>query len=240
MTAIIRSPSVSDTRRPLPLRSKQAPQTDDAEVHAGAIDEPNVPATQVAPDHAALVAQLRKEVLAQVKADAETLRELARQRGLNEGRKEGAEEAQEAAAAELARLRGVVNALGDVATSAVGGIEDVAVAIAFEAICKVLGEAAASREGIAAMVRAVCLRITGRQALTVRLHPADLDMLRSASALDALLPGAADVSWAASDEVELGGCLVTIDGGGTLDARLETQINLLRDTLMKARSARIP
>jgi len=151
---------------------------------------------------------------------------------------EGTEEVHHAAAAELARLRSVVDALGDVTASAIGGIEDTAVAIAFEAVCKVLGDAATSHEGIAAIVCDVCRRITARQALTIRLHPSDFDMLRSAGALSALLPGSAQVSWVASDEVELGGCFVDLDGGGTLDARLETQIDSLRDALVTARNAR--
>jgi flagellar biosynthesis/type III secretory pathway protein FliH len=42
------------------------------------------------------------------------------------------------------------------------------------------------------------------------------------------------VHWAADKSIELGGCVIETDGG-TLDARLETQVEGLRAALVAAR-----
>jgi flagellar assembly protein FliH len=121
-----------------------------------------------------------------------------------------------------------------VLASGIGGMEDLAVAVAFEAVCKVLGESAVTADGVRAQVRQAVASTKNKERVVVRLHPADLSALRDAGALNALVPGEKTVTWTADNSIELGGCVVETDGGG-LDARLETQLERMRTTLLAAR-----
>jgi flagellar assembly protein FliH len=182
----------------------------------------------------ALLAQARESVLAQFKQEAETARELGRQRGMQEGRAAGAEEARREADAELTRIRSIAGKLQGALDTGIHGLEDVAVEIAFEAVCKMLGAAAVSKDGMRAMVQEAAGRVAGAERISVRLHPGDLAALEAAGALDAVLAPGTKVHWAADKTIELGGCVVETDGG-TLDARLETQVERLRNALLAAR-----
>jgi flagellar biosynthesis/type III secretory pathway protein FliH len=241
MTSILRSPAISPEKRKLSSRyaSAAADAVKPAEPIAVPAAAPQSPMPGATPNIDALLAQARESVLAQFKQEAETARELGRQRGLQEGRTAGAEEARREAEAELARIRSIAARLQGTLDSGIQGLEDVAVEIAFEAVCKVLGAAAASREGIRALVQEAAGRVAGAERVTLRLHPADLSALQAAGALDTRLASGAAVRWAEDKSIELGGCVVETDGG-TLDARLETQLERLRQTLVAARAAARP
>ena len=233
MAAILRSPLFLESKRKLaspdsasqPGRSADIDKTTPA---AAPSEDPGAQRTQE------LVEQVRRSILTQVKSEAEAARELGRQRGLQEGRAAGREEAQQAFAAELARVRSVAGKLSEALAAGIGDMEDLAVAIAFEAVCKVLGETAVTEEGVRAHVRQAATHIKNKERLVVRLHAADLSALRAAGALNAILPPGKTISWLADDSIELGGCVVETDGGG-LDARLETQLERMRAALLAAR-----
>lgn len=113
-------------------------------------------------------------------------------------------------------------------------MEEIAVAMAFEAVCKVLGDTALTKEGVQALVRQAATHAINTEQMVVRLHPGDLAVLREAGALDGAISSGAAVSWLADNAVALGGCVLETDGG-ELDARLETQLDRLRATLLAAR-----
>lgn len=235
MTSILRSPAISpETRKLTSRRASIAP------VAAAPVEPIAAPAAApkaaAIPNIEALLAQARESVLAQFKQEAETARELGRQRGLQEGRVAGAEEVRREAETELARIRSISTELQRALDTGIRGIEDVAVAIAFEAVCKMLGSAAASRDGIRALVHEAAAHAAGAQQVTVRLHPGDLAALQAAGGMEGALASGARVQWVADKSIELGGCVVETDGG-TLDARLETQVERLRATLLAARAA---
>ena len=232
MVAIIRSPVMLAGKRKLTSPGSQVPEQPAAADNSAAAQAPSEDAdAQRTRD---LVEQVRRSILTQIKSEAEAARELGRQRGLQEGRAAGREESQQAFAAELARVRSLAGKLSDSLASGIGGMEDLAVAIAFEAVCKVLGEAAMTEEGVRAQVRQAAAHAKNKECLVVRLHAADLSALRAAGALNSILPPGKTVSWVADDSIELGGCVVETDGGG-LDARLETQIERMRTALLVAR-----
>jgi flagellar biosynthesis/type III secretory pathway protein FliH len=229
MTSILRSPAISPEKRKLSSRHASVAPAAVAPVELIAAPAA-APKPAAVPNIDALLAQARESVLAQFKQEAETARELGRQRGLQEGRATGAEEVRREADAELARIRSISAGLQRALDTGIRGIEDVAVAIAFEAVCKMLGTTAASSEGIRALVHEAAQHAAGAQKVTVRLHPTDLTALQAAGSLDAT------AQWVADKSIELGGCVVETDGG-TLDARLETQVERLRATLLAARAA---
>lgn len=229
MTSILRSPAISPEKRKLSSRRASVAPVAAAPVEPSAAPAA-APKPAAMPNIEALLAQARESVLAQFKQEAETARELGRQRGLQEGRAAGAEEVRREAETELARIRSISAGLQRALDTGIRGIEDVAVAIAFEAVCKMLGAAAVSRDGVRALVHEAAQHAAGAQQVTVRLHPADLAALQAAGGLDMA------AQWAADKSIELGGCVVETDGG-TLDARLETQVERLRATLLAARAA---
>jgi flagellar assembly protein FliH len=255
MASIIRSPAISEERRKLTTRRTRAkadvapaeaavepakPAVAAPQAAPSAAPAPSVPAQAAAPapapvpDVARLVEQARDAVIAQFKGEAEKARELGRERGLQEGRDAGAEEVRASFEGELARVRSIADRLGGAVETGIAGLEDVAVAIAFEALCKLLGTSAVTPDGIRALVREAAAHAINNEKVVVRVHPGDLATLKSAGTLEAALPSGTAVSWIADKGVELGGCVVETDSG-ELDARLETQIEKLRQTLVAAR-----
>jgi flagellar assembly protein FliH len=226
--SIIRSPLMLAGKRKLAGSSDFQPATPNPAPAA-------IPPVDVAAQRAAdLLEQARHSVLAQIKSEAQAARDLGRQRGLQEGRAAGEAESRQAYAAELTRVRSLAGKLSDALATGIGGVEDLAVAIAFEAVCKILGEAAISADGVRAQIKQAAAHAKTNERLVVRLHNADLDALRTAGALDAILAADTTVSWVADSSIELGGCVVET-AGGVLDARLETQIDRMRTALLAAR-----
>jgi flagellar biosynthesis/type III secretory pathway protein FliH len=101
----------------------------------------------------------------------------------------------------------------------------------FIAIVRLLGQR--SPEDVAAAVRQVLEAAQLDGPMTVLLHTQDLAALESSRAAS-MQAWPAHLRFAADEHVKLGGCLVqsTVQ---TLDARLEVQLALLRDSLNAAR-----
>jgi flagellar assembly protein FliH len=88
------------------------------------------------------------------------------------------------------------------------------------------------------MVQQVLSRATQEEGVVVRLHPGDCAALRNGG--KGLFPGKngrGKVELVADEEVSLGGCILETSGG-SLDARIETQIERLRDSLLKVRQGK--
>jgi flagellar assembly protein FliH len=120
------------------------------------------------------------------------------------------------------------------------GIEDLTdlgAEIAFEVVCKVLGQAFTEREAVVFAVREAVRRARDRSRLTVRVSPADFEVIRDHR--DKILEGleAGKVEIIADERVELGGCLLETPSGN-LDGRLEAQLANLHRTLLAAKSLR--
>ncbi len=104
----------------------------------------------------------------------------------------------------------------------------------FIAVARLLGQQAP--EDVAAVVRQVLDEAQVDGTLTVLLHARDLAGLQACRATDAE-NWPQGLTFAPSDRVSLGGCLIQSDLQ-TLDARLEVQLALLRETLDTARRER--
>lgn len=121
--------------------------------------------------------------------------------------------------------------------------EEDMVGLAFEVICRVLGEQAASLDGLRGLVRTSLDAWHGRNPLSLHLHPSDLALLQADENCVGLLASAGfDASkgglhWVADPQVTLGGCLLR-SSEGELDARLEVQLQALRISLLQTRADR--
>lgn len=153
--------------------------------------------------------------------------EEARRQGYEEGFAIGSEEAARTLAQRCGELEALAKSLGEAHRRALEGLEDIALGIGWEALCKLLGESALAKDAMLAMVRHSLGRVKD-EAVVVRVNPGDLELLREH------LPA---TGFAADASVELGGCVIEA-GGGWIDARLETQLERLREALLAARAAR--
>jgi flagellar assembly protein FliH len=106
------------------------------------------------------------------------------------------------------------------------------VALCFEAVCQMAGSAAATPDGLRQLLRQAAARLRTQRGLTVHLHADDLAML----AADPQGAGIDGVQLVADPQVKLGGAILRAQQG-SLDARLEAQLALLKDLLMQQRRA---
>jgi len=162
------------------------------------------------------------------RATLEALRGQAFDDGYRDGRTQGEKEARAELAAELQNLQGLARSVREALAQGIEGVEDALVEIAFAAVCKVLGRAAATEEGVRAMVCEAMSEVRSREGVVLRVSP------REHAALQAQL--GAELEVRADERVAAGGCLIETTGG-TLDARLEVQLRRLADTLARAREA---
>lgn len=169
----------------------------------------------------------------QLDDDAAGIRADAEQRGHAQGMEQGVEqgrrEAREAAAVQTDRLNLLLHAMNQTRRTLLDENEDMLVEISFAAICRLLGRQAATRPTLAAMVRGLVEGEREPATLTVRLHPQDAQQLEGG--VDGLDP---HLRFQADAGIELGGCVID-SPRGTLDARLELQLQHLREALTATR-----
>jgi len=173
--------------------------------------------------------------LASLRDEIEQERRRAREEGLAAGLAEGRERGREERQQEIERLRVCVDALARRVEDRLADEEDSIVEAVMASLAKILLPTLATRESVAAAVRAVCEQIRERDALVVRLSPEDHALL--AAEPEALGSLGERVTLEADPTVTLGGCVVE-SSAGTLDGRLEVQLERLRDALILARSVR--
>jgi len=120
--------------------------------------------------------------------------------------------------------------------------EDDMVALCFETMCRVLGENALTAQGVRQHVNQALQAWRGRARINIHLHPDDVQLLQENSQNESFIKtletrGYPDTQWVADSQVQLGGCLLRSAEGG-LDARLETQLQAMKNTLLQTRATR--
>lgn len=180
------------------------------------------------PNPAALEAQLRRQVEVE---RVEALRR-ATDDGLAEGQRQGRAEWAE----RVDQLDHLLASIYERVAGGSAGVEDLLVEVAFEAAAKVIGAAGVSRAGVQAIVRESLRGLSEREQLVLRLAPRDVEAINEVRGELKRLAGSKGLEIVADERVEMGGCLIETTGGG-LDARLETQLQRLRDLLVEATTA---
>ena len=258
MAAVIRAATIDPERMVIPLRARSNPpprqQAQPAVAEPGLVPAvaPVAPATPVVPavppswidpvtaqdiepELDDVAAEFDRELIerdfrAQLEAEREQVLERAHAEGFEHGARDGRAEYR----GQVDTLSALLESASDTLAGEIAGTEDIIVDIAFEAVCKILGEAALSRDGVVAIVREILRKVRERERLLVRVAPADLTALEENRAQLALGEEGATLDLVADERVALGGCLVETTGG-TLDGRLETQLQRLIETLTSAR-----
>lgn len=145
------------------------------------------------------------------------------------------QEAQAAFDARLAQLNKLIAALSPQIDARVQAAEDDILALCFEVVHRMLGENALRPEVLQAQLKQATDAMRNRRLVAIHLHPDDLAVLEKAGTAPATGGDRDGVQWIASNEVELGGCIVQSPEGG-LDARFETQLQALRELLQRGRA----
>lgn len=180
------------------------------------------------------ITEEQREAMLLVRAEAAAAE--ARESGYTDGYEAGRQAAEAEFAGRLTALDEVIKSAKSALESGIAGVEDVGINIVFEAVAKMLGQAMAREEGVILAVRQVIAHAKERNNLVVRVSPDDFLLLeRNRSKL--LEGGEGNVELVADDRVSLGGCLLEA-AGGSLDGRLEVQIQQLRDMLLDVRHRR--
>ena len=164
----------------------------------------------------------------------ERMKQEASERGYAEGLQAVQDKVQAEYAAEIEGLRALILSARSAMDQQLDGIMDAAAEIVFEAVAKIIGHVCAEQEGIVAVVREVVHHAKERSRLVIRVNPGDLEVVRACAADIASGTSAGNVDIVPDDRVVLGGCLLETPAG-TLDGRLEIQLQQLRDTLIHAR-----
>jgi flagellar assembly protein FliH len=170
-------------------------------------------------------------MLAQVRQEAELIREQARQEGHAAGRVEGLTEVSTAAVSLAKALEGVVSLRLGVADA----VEHDAVELALALAGKILAGALKARpELVVEAVQGALRRVSDRRQITVLLNPADLDAVKEAIVdLQAQVNGIELCDLQPDQRVESGGAIVrTVDG--EVDACVATQLERAREVLEAA------
>jgi flagellar biosynthesis/type III secretory pathway protein FliH len=170
-------------------------------------------------------------------AEIEVVREQAREQGYADGFSRGDEEAKRELAQRRSELERLVASMEKAHQEALAGIEDIALDVVWEAVCKILGETVATRQGIRALVEQGASRVRAEEKMVVRLCPADIDVLKEGKDPSETEDEQHRMEFVADASIEMGGCIIETSAG-RIDAKLETQISRLHQALLAARLAR--
>jgi flagellar assembly protein FliH len=166
-------------------------------------------------------------------SELEEIREDAHAAGFNAGQIDGRTASQEQVVQLQALLESLVEALRTQYEQEQARLAALCVDIVATAFTKVAGPLLASREAAYAAVAEALARAKAGHELTVRISPVDLPVLEpQREQLAALV--CAPLTLVADPQVVLGGCVIESQPG-TLDARLEVQLQGLYDTLRAAK-----
>jgi flagellar biosynthesis/type III secretory pathway protein FliH len=235
MSPVIRAARIDREPLVLALGAQQHPMPGTAPAAEPSAAAPDVAAQRPLPAPSPPVVSDAVRLAEQERLQRESIsaeRQRVLERAREQGHQAGVEQGRAEYATQLEAVRKLLGSMQAALIDGISGTEDLIVEIAFEAVGKILGEALAQREGVQAAVREVIRGVHDREHLVVRVSPRDHQLLAGVG----ILPKNGDehrLELIADERVELGGCLIETSGG-TLDGRLETQLQRLRDTLVSA------
>lgn len=190
------------------------------------------------------VASQLEQLEAQLRLRYEQEFESARRLGYTQGQDQSRQESQKQTEAALQELKVRWMELERALTRSLQQhqhkCEDLAVAIGYEALTRILGDSAGTLPQLQQLVAQAAQLAGLKGPLKVRVSPQDWLMLQDAHVVgNATSPEDHNLqlTWQSDVTVEVGSCLIDTSLG-TLDARLTTQLQALREQLLQVQSAR--
>jgi len=168
--------------------------------------------------------------------DLDVLTERAMEVGREAGRTQGREEVLESVKSGVAALSQAVNACQQAFASECAQLAESCAEIVAEAFRKLAGPALVTRDAALGVVLEVLKRVKDERDLAIRVSAQDLPFLESQTSAIREALGTHSLTLCADPRVAIGGCLVE-SALGTLDGRLETQLQQLWETLRAAKTS---
>jgi flagellar assembly protein FliH len=242
MVLILRTPELAEQART--LRSSRRKSTSEIIARPEPIDGPGNEDEQAlsdqpqqniqpdwSPDDVAGAAQEALQALqAEQAAEAADAAERAYNDGYQVGLETGEVDGRAAYAAGLAQLEALASNLQQAARASLELAEDDMVAMVYAAVCKIAGTTLLQPDGVRAVIVTALAHSRATEEVVIRVNRSDLDMIDESASFGAI----SNANWHADEAVSMGGCMVD-SAQGTLDARLETQLEQLKSTLANAR-----
>jgi flagellar assembly protein FliH len=171
-------------------------------------------------------------LIAQARAEAQQIRELARAEGYEQGRRAGLEQGSgeiSAAASALGEALGGVEALRVETAEAV---ETDAIELALMLAGKILAGAFQARpQLVVEIVQGALRRLTDRRRITVLVNPSDLEVVKAAiGELTAQGSGVESCDLQSDERIAVGSAIVRT-GEGEVDASVHTQLERAREVV---------
>jgi flagellar assembly protein FliH len=127
-------------------------------------------------------------------------------------------------------LQGVVASLRQAVPQVVRDTENTLVALALAVSQKLVADIPISAAMVEAAVRDALAQVEGTAEFTVRLNPADLELVRNANSPLLADADSKQFRFQSSSEITRGGCVVETRFG-TIDARRETKLEIIKRSL---------
>jgi flagellar assembly protein FliH len=173
-----------------------------------------------------------EEAAAQARAAEEEQQRANYERGRRDGEKALSEQLFQQRAEVHELMGGVLESLREAVPKIIHDTESTMISLSLSVAQKLVADMPISTAMVEAVVRDALAQVEGTAQFTVRLHPADLELLQKFdSPLLAAGEGGQEFRFLSSPEVTRGGCLVQTQFG-TVDARRETKFDLLQRTLL--------
>lgn len=161
--------------------------------------------------------------------------EQAQQRDYEEGSRRGREAAERELQTRVQQISNLLENLEKQQSNLFSTVEDDIVNLVFESVVRIAGERTASRNAVQEVVKRV-MSARDPGVLIVRVSQGDFALLSRELPSLGGENGETRFRVVEDQRVTLGGCILESDRG-SLDARLETQLERLRKTLIEARFA---
>lgn len=157
----------------------------------------------------------------------------ARNLAYREGLASGIEDGRREYSVQGEKMTALLESLGALRGELLSEVEDDVVAIVFQAVTTIIGNALAERVGVVEVVRQVIGQVRDRENLIVRVSGKDFELIKEAYRPENCAGQRVEI--VAEPRILPGGCLVE-SSAGTLDGRLEVQLHSLRELLLGVRS----
>jgi flagellar assembly protein FliH len=160
--------------------------------------------------------------------------------GRESGMRTGQSDLQTISEQKSERFDQLIKAISDEIIHRLYMVEEEMVSLVYGTICRVVGQVAASEDGVRQIILQAISELRNRPMASIRLCPDDFAWMQEDkhfSTILSQLDRGAGVQILADDRVKLGGCIID-SPEGSLDARLEIQLQKISATLLQVFRAR--
>lgn len=142
---------------------------------------------------------------------------------------------------QFARMDALLASMPEAIAQRMEAAEDDLLVLSAEVVVRLLGSAAVHGDAVRGAVMQALAQVRSRELVTIALHPDDLATLQALPDAQCWMQQQGpQIRWTASVDVPTGGCLMAC-ADGTLDARLDTQLQVFTRLLRESREAsRVP